>query len=173
MSDWNEAREILSELHKRYSAEWGKAIQKMLVRALERAGHEISDERTVEGVDIDTRLISSGEGYSFEVKATEKREIYLADKDVRGLAVRERDGYSIFYAVISLPLAFSHGWIIAPAKGFKPGNHSVMSFIAKDREDLSKPVNEIFPEVVKELGGLALKEKPESLLSFLKKKFQL
>ena len=169
--DWTEAKDILSSIQKRHFSESGKVIQKLLALALWRLGYDHMEERSIQGVDIDVMNKATCEKHSFEVKTSKNTEIIIAEKDSKGLRVREEDGYQTFYAILCYPLCFSEGWIIVPSTLVVEGNHRAMGLLRRRDSELSEKVNSIFPEVVEEIGPSVLNCAPGTALGFLKKKY--
>jgi hypothetical protein len=92
----------LKDLHARHGArEFGKIVQKLLAIGFRLAGFDRIVERGVQGVDVDA-VGNPTERYATEVKTTQKDSVPFADKDICGLAARQRDGYQPLLAVLRL-----------------------------------------------------------------------
>lgn len=171
--DWTETKDILSSIQERHFSESGKVIQKLLALTLQRLGYDHMEERSIQGVDIDVMNKTTGEKHSFEVKTSKNTEIILAEKDSKGLRAREEDGYQTFYAILCYPICFSEGWIIVPANLVADGSHRAMGLLRRRNKELSEKVNDVFPEVVEEIGPSVLSCAPGAALSFLKKTYRI
>ncbi len=158
----------LRDLQKKHGKEFGKIIQKVLALSLKRLGYRLAEERTVQGVDIDIIHEETGERRAIEVKTCIYSDVTIGFKDVEGLKRRSLDGYESFYAVLSLPLAVTIGWVMVPAQDIAPGKYNVVTLAYRKQEDFSELVNECFTPTFEDLIDELLRCKPGSVLKFLK-----
>lgn len=101
--------------------EFGKIRQKLLALAFHGGGCGHVVERGFQGVDIDAAW--EQEKWTIEVKTTIGDRVFLAPKDVAGLASRRRDGYRPLLAVLRLSALSDR--LIADAVQLVAGCHDV------------------------------------------------
>lgn len=140
--------ETLRQIRDKHGAgEFGKIAQKLLAIALCRLCFTV-EERAIQGVDIDA--IREDLRYSFEVKTTDKDEITIGEKDIRGLKQRTQDGYKIGFAVLRVSLLSN--WVLASGDNILPGTVRIGRFKTQRILPLEEKVNETFSVVVDDYG---------------------
>lgn len=133
-------------------SEFGKIAQKLLGIALCRLCFEVK-ERSVQDVDIEA--VKNGMKYWLEVKTTDKDEVTIGEKDVRGLKQGEQlHGGVTGYAILKVSLLSD--WIIASSRNIKSGTVRIGRFSTQRILTLHDDINKIFPFIVKEFGDQIL-----------------
>lgn len=160
------AFQILSEIKKIYPDQYGKIYQKLLGLTFEDVGFDI-EEKSIQGVDLHIKR-SAGEKYALEVKTSEKVEIILGKKDIKGVEVRKSDGYIPGFAALRLGLLAQ--WVIASAANINPGKVPIPLLESQSFDDLQDQVRKSFPQVVLDIGKRLLREKPQSPQIWLNQK---
>jgi len=140
--------ETLRQIRNKHGhGEFGKIAQKLLAIALCRLCFTVA-ERAIQGVDIDA--VREDLRYSFEVKTTDKDEITIGEKDIRGLQQRTQDGYKIGFAVLRVSLLSN--WVLASGDNILPGTVRIGRFKTQSILPLEEEVNEAFSVAVQEYG---------------------
>jgi len=162
------AKEMLQEVHRRHSMEYGKVAQKLLAMTFERIGFKLNQERAVQGVDIDVIDLETGKRMSMEVKTSQDGWFSIGEKDVEGLQARKNDHYDTFYAVLSMPHCLGEGWVVVPADGIGKGRHSLVRLAGRKLPELCERINSAFPGVLEEVCPDLMRCSRGSALGMLK-----
>lgn len=168
-----DTKTMLQAVQKRHPNEYGKVAQKLLAMTFKEMGFKLNEERAVQGVDIDIIDTETGERLSIEVKTSKSNKVSIGRKDVESLKPRKEDHYEIFYAVLSMPLCLSEGWVIVPADGVKKGDYAVLRLARRKLKDLCDTVNNTFPAVLKEAYPDLMRCSRGSALGMLKSKHSI
>lgn len=168
-----ETKTMLQAVQERHPTEYGKVAQKLLAMTFIKMGFKLNEERAVQGVDIDIIDTETGERLSIEVKTSKSSKVSIGQKDVESLKPRKEDHYEIFYAMLSMPLCLSEGWVVVPAEGIKKGDYAVLRLARLKLRDLCDTINSAFPAVLKEVYPDLMKCSRGSALGMLKGKHNI
>lgn len=164
-----ETIEMLKNINEQYNIEFGKICQKLLALSCKRAGFDKIVEREVQGVDIDASN-NAGIKYAIEVKTTTDDSINIADKDIKGLADRQKDGYKPLLAALRIDAL--EDWIFAEAEYLNKGNNLVSYLEIYNLPELQQLIAPYFDEVVKEHYYSLLNNSNNKPLEYLKKELE-
>lgn len=161
----------LEEIHEHHEGEFGKVVQKLLALTFVELGFRLTEERAVQGVDIDIKS-ANDEKLSFEVKTRQGSQVEVEEKDIRGLeSRREADGYDTYFAFLFRPHYLAEGWIVVPASKVRKGRHNAMRLASLDSGSLSRDLNACFPEIVDRVFDDLMACRRGNALGMLKRKY--
>ena len=164
-----ETVEMLKNLNEQYKIEFGKICQKLLALSCKRAGFDKIVEREVQGVDIDASN-NAGIKYAIEVKTTTDDSINIADKDIKGLADRQKDGYKPLLAALRIDAL--EDWIFAEADYLSAVTYPIHFLDIYNLPKLQQLITPYFDEVVKEHYYSLLNDSNKKPLEYLKKELE-
>ena len=147
---------------------FGKICQVLLAITFCRLGFQVKNHSS-QGVDIDIWNHSTFPNFSIEVKTTIKNTVHLGDKDLKDWNKKASEGYETAFAVLQIKLLSD--WIIAPAKGIRPGTIQIVRLQSKAQAmpELQNEVNQTFPKVVADYVGEIQNMPTEEILVYLEK----
>ena len=164
-----ETIEMLKNVNNNYKIEFGKICQKLLALSFKRAGFDIIEEREVQGVDIDAS-INDKIKYTIEVKTTMEQSINIKDKDIEGLAKRQKDGYKPLLA--ALRIGVLEDWIFAEADYLRAETYSIYLLDSYNFPELQQLITPYFEEEVKGHYYSLLNDSSNKPLEYLKKELE-